>query len=146
MNTNGVRYNPMINGVVHSWGSVQVILSGVPLIGINKINYDSNQTKEPIYGAGQNPVGKGYGKIERKCTIGLIREEVEALREASPTDSLIDLPPFNIIVKYLPVNGQKMVTHRILGAEFKSDSAELNEGDTSDYNDYDLLVSDIKYK
>ena len=136
----------MINGVVHSWGSVQIVMGGVPVTGINKISYDSKQTKEAIYGAGQNPVGKGYGKIENSCTIGLIREEAEALRAASPTGRLTDLPPFNIIVKYLPVSGQKMATHRILGAEFTSDGAELNEGDTSDYNDYDLLVSDIQYK
>lgn len=143
---NGVRHNPVINGVVHSWASVQVLIGGVPVVGINKINYDTKQTKENIYGAGQNPVGKGYGKIERSCTIGLSREEAEALRAASPTGCLTDLSPFNIIVKYLPVSGQKMATHRILGAEFTSDGAELNEGDTSDYNDYELLVSDIQYR
>ena len=142
---NGLRYNSMINGVVHSWSSVQVVMGGVPVTGINKIDYDSKQTKEAIYGAGQNPVGKGYGKIENSCTIGLLREEVEAMRAASPTGRLADLAPFNIIVQYLPVNGQKKVTHRILGAEFTNDGGELNEGDTSDYNEYELLVSDIRY-
>lgn len=142
---NGLRYNSMINGVVHSWSSVQVIMDGVPVTGINKIDYDSKQTKEAIYGAGQNPVGKGYGKIENSCTIGLLREEVEAMRAASPTGRLADLAPFNIIVQYLPLNGQKKVTHRILGAEFTNDGGELNEGDTSDYNEYELLVSDIRY-
>jgi hypothetical protein len=48
-------------------------------------------------------------------------------------------------VQYLPVNGQKKVTHRILGVEFTNDGGELNEGDTSDYNEYELLVSDIRY-
>ena len=142
---NGIRYNSMINGVVHSWSSVQVIMGGVSVTGINKINYDSKQTKEAIYGAGQKPVGKGYGKIENKCTIGLLREEVEAMRAASPTGRLADLAPFNIIVQYLPLNGLKKVTHRILGAEFTNDGGDLNEGDTSDYNEYELLVSDIRY-
>mgnify|MGYP003373230130 CR=1 FL=1 len=142
---NGIRYNSMINGVVHSWSSVQVIMGCVPVTGINKIDYDSKQTKEAIYGAGQNPVGKGYGKIENSCTIGLLRDEVEAMRAASPTGRLADLAPFNIIVQYLPVSGQKKVTHRILGAEFTNDGGELNEGDTSDYNEYELLVSDIRY-
>lgn len=135
----------MINGVVHSWANLSVAIAGVPVTGINKINYKDDQTVDNIYGAGQKPIGRGYGKIEYSATIGLERSEVEAIRAASLTGRLQDIAPFDIIVQFLPVNGQKIVTHRILNAQFKSDGVEVSEGDTSNYQDFELVVGEIKF-
>ena len=81
----------MINGVVHSWANLSVAIAGVPVTGINKINYKDDQTVDNIYGAGQKPIGRGYGKIEYSATIGLERSEVEAIRAASLTGRLQDI-------------------------------------------------------
>ncbi len=142
---NGLRHAPMINGVVHSWANLSVAIAGVPVTGINKINYKDEQSVDNIYGAGQKPIGRGYGKIEYSATIGLERSEVEAIRAASLTGRLQDIAPFDIIVQFLPVNGQKIVTHRILNAQFKSDGVEVSEGDTSNYQDFELVVGEIKF-
>ena len=102
---NGLRHIPQINGVLHSWSNLSVVINGVPVTGINKISYKDSQTIENIYGAGQAPVGRGYGKIECTPSIGLERGEVEAIRTSSPTGRLQDIAPFDIIVQFLPVNG-----------------------------------------
>ena len=135
---NGLRHAPMINGVVHGWADLSVAIAGIPVTGINKINYKDDQTVDNIYGAGQKPIGRGYGKIEYSATIGLERSEVEAIRAASLTGRLQDIAPFD-------VNGQKIVTHRILNAQFKSDGVEVNEGDTSNYQDFELVVGEIQF-
>ena len=143
---NGLRHIPQINGVLHSWSNLSVVINGVPVTGINKISYKDSQTIENIYGAGQAPVGRGYGKIEYTASIGLERGEVEAIRTSSPTGRLQDIAPFDIIVQFLPVNGQKIVTHVIRNAQFKDDGVELSEGDTSNYTDFDLVVGSIERK
>ena len=143
---NGIRYNTLINGVVHSWSNLSVNINGVPVTGINKISYKDNQTIENIYGAGQKPVGRGYGKIEPTATIGLERGEVEAIRASSPTGRLQDIAPFDIIVQFIPVNGQKLVTHTIRDAQFKDDGVDIKEGDTSNFTDFELVVGSIQWK
>ena len=143
---NGIRYNTLINGVVHSWSNLSMNINGVPVTGINKISYKDNQTIENIYGAGQKPVGRGYGKIEPTATIGLERGEVEAIRASSPTGRLQDIAPFDIIVQFIPVNGQKLVTHTIRDAQFKDDGVDIKEGDTSNFTDFELVVGSIQWK
>lgn len=143
---NGIRYTPLINGVVHSWSNLVVAITGVQVTGINKISYKDEQTMENIYGAGQKPVGRGYGKIEYSGSIGLLRGEVEAIRASSNTGRLQDIAPFDIIIQFIPVNGQKMVTHRLRNVQFKGDAVELSEGDVSNYTDLDLIIGDIEKK
>ena len=143
---NGQRHIPQINGVLHSWSNLSVNINNVEITGINKISYKDSQTIENIYGAGQAPIGRGYGKIECSATIGLERGEVEAIRASSPTGRLQDIAPFDIIVQFLPVNGQKIVTHIIRDAQFKDDGVELSEGDTSNYTDFDMVVGSIERK
>ena len=143
---NGLRYAPEINGVVHGWSSLVVNIAGIPVTGITKISYSDEQAIENIYGAGQHPVGRGYGKIESKASISLLRGEVEAIRSASPTGRLQDIAPFDIIVQFVPTAGQKIVTHRIRNAQFKSDSVEVSEGDTSNAADFELIISRIDWR
>lgn len=143
---NGIRNNTLINGVLHSWSNLSVNIAGMSVTGINKISYKDSQTIENIYGAGQVPVGRGYGKIECSATIGLERGEVEAIRASSPTGRLQDIAPFDIIVQFLPVNGQKIVTHVIRDVQFKDDGLDAKEGDTSNFTDFELVVGSIKWK
>ena len=88
----------------------------------------------------------GYGKIEPTASIGLERGEVEAIRASSPTGRLQDIAPFDIIVQFLPVNGQKIVTHVIRDVQFKDDGLDAKEGDTSNFTDFELVVGSIKWK
>lgn len=141
---NGLRYVPMINGVVHSWANLVVAITGVPVTGIKKISYKDSQKIENVYGAGQKPIGRGYGRIEYSGSITLERGEVEALRAASTTGRLQDIPPFTITVHFLPVNGQKIATHILVNAQFKDDGVESSEGDTENYTDLELVMDDIR--
>ncbi len=143
---NGLRLPVEINGATHSWSNLMVNIAGVSVSGITKISYSDEQTIENIYGAGQRPVGRGYGKIESKASFTLLRDEVEAIRAASPTGRLQDISPFDIIVQFIPVNGQRIVTHKIRNAQFKSDSVEVSEGDTSNATDFELIVSQIDWR
>lgn len=143
---NGLRVIPEINGVCHSWASLNVNIGGIPVVGITKISYEDSQVIENIYGAGQRPVGRGYGRIECSASMTLLRSEIEALRESSPTGRLQDIDPFDVIVQFLPVNGQKIVTHKLRDCQFKTDGMEVSEGDTSNEEELPLILSHIEWK
>ena len=140
---NGTRTATMINGVLPSWSNLAVVVAGVAVNGINKIDYSDKQSMDNIYGIGQRPIGRGYGRIECAATIGLERSEIEALRAASDTGRLQDIAPFDIIVQFIPAGGTIITTHKILGCQFKDDDLSLSEGDTSNYTDCELIVSEI---
>lgn len=143
---NGLQYVPEINGVQHSWANLQVVIAGRTITGITKISYKDSQTVENVYGAGVRPVGRGYGRIECEASVTMLRDEVEALRASSDTGRLQDIAPFDIIVKFLPVQGSAIVTHRIRNAQFKEDGVEVSEGDTSNSVELPLIVSHIEWK
>jgi hypothetical protein len=47
---------PLINGINYSWANITVVLFGVPVVGILKIDYKRKQKKENNYGFGSEPV------------------------------------------------------------------------------------------
>jgi hypothetical protein len=142
---NGLRTPPLINGVTPSWANIIVNIGGVPVIGITGISYEDKQTIENVYGAGQTPVARGYGKIEPSASITLLRDEIEALRKASPTGRLQDLAPFNIMVSFIPIGGSVMANHNIKSCQFTNDGMEAKEGDTKFEKQLELVVGSIDW-
>jgi hypothetical protein len=133
----------MINGVQHSWATIQVLIEGVLVTGITAINYEDKQDIANVYGAGQNPVGRGYGRIEPTADVTLLRDEIESIRKSSPTGRLQDIAPFDIVVAFLPVGGAKIANHFIKNCQFPNDGVEAKEGDTSNSKQLNLLPSHI---
>jgi len=84
--------------------------------------------------------------INSKGSITLLRDEIEALRAASPTGRLQDLAPFNIMVSFIPVGGSLMANHNIKGCQFLNDGVEAKEGDTKMEKVLDLVVGSIDWR
>ncbi len=143
---NGIRYTPLINGVEYGWSQLTVNIGGTPIVGITKIDYAEDQTKENIYGAGQRPVARGYGNIEPSASITLLRSEIEAIRASSDTGSLNDIAPFTIIVAFVPLNGGAIVVHKLKNCEFTKDANSIAQNDTKNEVDLPLIISDIDWK
>lgn len=143
---NGKRNFPEINGVMHSWANLQVTITGRAVVGITKIEYNDKQTIVNVYGAGQRPIGRGYGNIECDAKITLLRDEVEAIRSSSDTGRLQDIAPFDIIVQFIREGEVKMVTHKLRKVQFMEDSLSISQGDTSNSVELPLIVSHIDFK
>ena len=89
---------PLINGTAYSWSQIQLNLLGTPVNGIVAISYEESQEMQDNFGAGNRPVSRGYGKKECKASITLEMAEVEALQDAAPNGSLMDIPEFDVPV------------------------------------------------
>ncbi len=135
---------PLINGTNYAWGDVIVNLTGVPLSGIKSINYSEEQDMEDMYGAGNYPVSRGYGRIKATGDLNLKSEEVESLAKAAPGGRLQAISPFDINVVFLGA-GNVMRTHRLHNCQFKNNARSMNEGDLGFDIKLDLIISHITW-
>ncbi len=120
----------IINGEEYAWADITVFMHGRPIIGIQGISYKTEQEKELIYGAGNEPLGIGRGNKKYEGEISLLQSEYEALIRAVGKDSdLTDFRGFDITVSYAPTIGGKRVTDQIKYAEFKETEKSWSQGD-----------------
>jgi hypothetical protein len=136
---------PLINGREYGWADIIVSIGAAPLTGVRGIKYGSAQEKENVYGAGRNPVARGYGRVSHTASITLLAGTVLALQSAAPQGALHRIAPFPITVVYQPEAGP-LVTHVLKNAEFTDTNYEWAEGDMSKDVELNLIISHIEKK
>lgn len=134
----------LINGESYSFSQIKLNILGANPVGVTAISYNDEETKENNYGLGRHPVSRGRGPIEYSASITMQLEEVKKLQEASPTGRIQDIPPFDIIVTYLPVGGV-IKTDVIRNVEFTTNPVDASQGDTSIEVELELIVAGIDY-
>ena len=134
---------PLINGVAYSWSSISFVLFGVPVAGIVNIEYKRKQAKTNNYGAGQEPVSRGYGKKEYDGSIEIYLDEWKRIIKASPSRDPLAIGWFDIPVLY--GNSVADATKDVLKAvEFLEDPFTAKEGDTKLTVKIPLIIGAIK--
>lgn len=136
---------PLINGTAYSWSQIEVNIFNTPIAGITAISYEDMQEMEDNYGAGSNPVSRGYGKKTSKASMTLEMAEVEALQNATTDGSLQSIPEFDIVVSYLPEGGV-IRNHILHNCRFKSNKRDVKTGDMAVNVELELLISHITWK
>lgn len=132
-------------GKMAGWNSVTVSMMGRDVEGVSSVKYDDETSKENVRGAGKYPIGRGEGNYEAKCSIGILKEEIDALQMVLPPGKRIqDIEPFDISVQYEYTNG-KIITDRIRNCEFTNRGVEVKNGDGSISTEYTLIVSHIDW-
>lgn len=137
-----IELEPLINGREYGWADINVSIGGVPVTGITAIKYEEEMEKENIYGAGRNPVSRGYGRIKSTASITLLSGTVFALKGKAPKGQLHRIAPFSITVSYQPEAGP-LVVHVLKNCEFKKTSFDWKEGDMSKPIELELILSHI---
>jgi hypothetical protein len=120
---------PLINGINYSWSTISLVLFGVPVVGITKIEYKRKQKKENNYGAGSQPTSRGYGNYEYEGSIELYVDEWKRIIASSPGRDPLAIPPFDIQVVFAGagITPEKDVLRSV---EFMEDPLTANQGDT----------------
>ena len=137
-----VELEPLINGREYGWADIVATIGGVPVTGITAIKYGEEMEKENIYGAGRNPVSRGYGRVKSTASITLLSGTVFALKSKAPKGQLHRIAPFPITVSYQPDAGP-MVVHVLKNCEFKKTEFDWKEGDMSKPIELELIISHI---
>ena len=136
---------PLINGRSYGWSDIKCAPAGIPLLGIQEIEYNEKQEMDNVYGAGNTPVSRGFGRITYDGKLKIAMEELEKMQTASATGRIQDIPEFPIIVSYLPDTGV-IVTHKIQYCRFKNNGRSVKEGDISIHQEIELVVGNIVWK
>ena len=134
----------LVNGRAYDFTQITAVVLGVPLAGITAINYTEEQDKANNPGTGNRPVSRGRSMIDASGSIDISMNEVEALRDAAPNGSLLQIPPFDIVVVF--GNPQKPVTHVLKNVEFLNDGVESAQGDMDLIRTFDIIISNVKWR
>lgn len=119
---------PLINGRNYSWADVSLVLFGVPVVGVIKIDYKRKQKKTNNYGSGAQPVSRGYGNYEYDGSIELYTDEWKRIIASAPNRDPLQIPPFDIQVVFggPGVTADKDV---LRSCEFTEDPFDGKQGD-----------------
>lgn len=135
---------PLVNGNLCAWADVVVLIGGVPVTGIIGVEYGDSQEVVNKWGAGRHPVGRAKGRITPSAKLILYQEEVQALQAQALNGRLQDLPPFDVIVQYLPDSGI-VTTDKIRNCQFSDNGRKWKEGDTGQEVELPLVPSHIEW-
>lgn len=133
---------PLINGTNYAWANVALILFGVPVVGITKIEYKKKANKANNYGAGQEPVSRGYGNNEYEASIEIYQDEWRKIIALSPVKDPTQIPPFEVQVVF---GGSRLTTQTdiLQMAEFPEDAFTAGQGDTKLLINIPLIIGGI---
>lgn len=124
----------LINGVNYSWANIKMILFGIPVVGITKIDYKKSQVKDNNYGWGSEPTSRGYGRVTYEGSIEIYQDEWRRIINSSPNSDPLSIPPFNIQIQMwnLPGGSGQVVptSDTLYNCEFADDAFVGNEGDS----------------
>lgn len=135
--------NPLINGVNYSWGDVEVIIFGnTPLVGITSIEYDEEQEMENNYGAGNFPIGQGFGQFKYTGSIELYKEEIEQIIQIAPQGKIQLIPAFPIKVVY-GNSSQALVIDTLQSCVFMKNPLSTKAGDKKMVMKIPILIGNI---
>lgn len=135
---------PLINGDAFDWASITFFFLGVNFKGVTEINYTKKREKKNNYAAGHEPSQRGRGRTEYEADITLEETEVRRILNALPKgQSLVDVPPFQIVVSYMV--GTTTYTDIIKNVEFVSEGVAVKEGDTTIARKLPLIVAGIDF-
>ena len=99
-------------------------------MGITEINYGYTRNVVNVYGAGSEPVTRGYGAKEYTASITMKLEEVQNLVSIAPAMDLSQIPRFTIFVAWLDTENNT-ITNSLLNCNFMNNDIKTKAGDTS---------------
>lgn len=134
----------LINGVNYSWSSIQFVLFGVPVVGIVSIEYKRKQAKTNNYGAGIEPVSRGYGRREYEGSIEIYLDEWRKICLAAPSKDPLQIGWFDIPVIF-GNSIADIATDTLQACEFLEDPFNAKEGDTKLTVKIPLIIGAIKH-
>lgn len=141
---------PLVNGVRHSWASVEVKVAG-QIFFVTSVNYSRKRNRTMVRENHPDPVAKTKGSNEYSADIEMLLAEFNALQAAliqqanqqSLNGGYGDVF-FQVVVSYTE-NGLDTVTDSILGCTMDSTEASNSEGTDPTKRKIDLAPLKILY-
>jgi len=139
-----INITPLINGKSYEYADITCNILGVPVVGITSVEYEETQAMENIYGAGRNPVSRGYGQMTPTAKVTILMEEIENIQAVAPRGKLQDIPEFDIVILFTD-SALVARKHVLKNVRFMKNIRSSSAGDTSIPVECDLIISHIQW-
>jgi len=136
---------PLIHGEAVRWGQILLTVLGQPITGVTEISFSTKQEKTNNFGAGVKPVSRGRGKKEPEGSITFLMEEWKNIIAASPNRDPLDIPAFDISVKWIDTTSGAFLEAVLKASEFMSHGVDTKSGDTMTEVKVPLVIGEIQY-
>lgn len=119
----------MFDSRQYEFADLTLELGGRIVTGFRGVKYTSKQEKELVYGKGNQPLHIQKGNIGYEGEISLLQGELENLRKASASGSVLGLRLDAVVAYGNASNGDTLIVDKIRGLEFTEDAKEMKQGD-----------------
>jgi hypothetical protein len=133
----------LINGKAFSASDISVSIAGIEVAAISALTAKVAQEKTNNKGFSDEPVSRGRATKVYECSIDLSYTEALKLRNISPTQGLLEVPPFEILV--VLDNAVNVSRIRIRNAEFTDDGIEVTAEDPEVKMTYTLIIAGMDF-
>lgn len=126
----------MFDSREYEWADITILIGTRIIVGVRSVKYSNKQSKNPIYGKGNEPYAIQKGNKSHEGELALNMSELLALQAESPTGSILDLHVDMTVCYGNPSQGDVMHTDKLLGVEFTEEPQEMKQGD--DHSEHSL--------
>ncbi len=133
---------PLINGVRHSFSSIELKIAGVIYVGFKSINYSRTRSRTNVFGNSPDQLGKTRGTNEYKCDVEMFLAEfnqIQAQLGAGYGDVF-----FPINVTYTE-NGFDTISDTIIGCTLDTTDASNSQGTDPTVRKFELNPTKILF-
>jgi hypothetical protein len=117
----------------YSYQDCQFVLLGRPTAGVLGIKYKGKGDRKYIWATGRKPITYVDGQEEYEGEVTLLQSEFEAIvRSLLPGGTITTLPPFDIVVMYVPNTANPVIVKDIIKGVLLTDWEKAGKsGDTN---------------
>ena len=137
---------PLVNGVVHNFASISVLVAGVPLYSISSVSYKDMQEVENTQGMGYYSVGRSYGAITYEASLTMQLGDALKLQDLATDGRVQSLPPFDVVVTFQPFGSTNVVVHTLKDCTFTEFGIDTSSGDMQIDVELPMQVGFIAFK
>lgn len=129
-----------------AFADITIVMLGRTLEGFTGVEYEVEQSKNLVYGRGNNPTAITKGKKTPTASIDLNQSEVEALQDAAGKGKdITDIPPFDITITYQAIAGGVVRTDVLRNCQFTKVSKGMQNDDTNMNKNYPLILTKVEF-
>jgi hypothetical protein len=137
---------PLVNGIVHNFASISVLVAGQSLHSIKAISYKDSQPQENTYGMGYYAVGRSFGRIEYEASLTMQLGDALKLSDLATDGRVQSLPLFDVVITFQPFGTTEVKVHTLKDCSFTELGVDSSEGDMTIDVELPLQVGFIQWK
>jgi hypothetical protein len=136
---------PLINGVRHSWASIEFNWLGRTVTGINELSFGIKQEKKNFHGAGNEHVHRGRGNKDYELKCKLAKYEIDAAEKLlADGQDLTDIDIHGFQAAFLPTGDDALIKKAFDKVEVTEYKLSTKQGDMEIMYDVTFICSKIR--